>query len=310
MRDALGTILEESDYYPYGGEIRISGTDPNRYKFTGKERDSESGLDNFDFRYYGSSMGRFMSPDDDSAQHPGNPQSWNLYSYVENKPLNHVDPDGHDCIYTLSQTSNLVTVAVERGACSGDNGTYISGTIDVNSLKYNGQTGDLSYSFQDSSGEKGGVGVIALNAPPPPGQLSSDQAQILSQAGAMGMAGVKWAAIEMGKQALGIGFGRLAAWGIESALAAKAAKAAEEAVDVNNLSNKIVRQMTGRGWTKQEILDTVREGDAYPATNKDTGGPATEYVSRSTGKFVVIDNKTGEVLQVSKAGYRPNHWEQ
>ena len=34
-----------------------------RYKFTGKERDSESGLDNFGARYFGSSMGRFVTPD-------------------------------------------------------------------------------------------------------------------------------------------------------------------------------------------------------------------------------------------------------
>ena len=33
------------------------------YKFTGKERDSESGLDNFGARYNASSMGRFMTPD-------------------------------------------------------------------------------------------------------------------------------------------------------------------------------------------------------------------------------------------------------
>lgn len=65
--------------------------------------------------------------------------------------------------------------------------------------------------------------------------------------------------------------------------------------------------MTTRGWTKQEILDTVREGDAYAVTNKATGGPATEYVSRSTGKFVVIDNNTGQVLQVSAHGFSPNH---
>ena len=32
-------------------------------QFTGKERDSESGLDNFGARYMGSSLGRFMSPD-------------------------------------------------------------------------------------------------------------------------------------------------------------------------------------------------------------------------------------------------------
>jgi RHS repeat-associated protein len=33
------------------------------HKFTGKERDSESGLDNFGARYDSSSMGRFMTPD-------------------------------------------------------------------------------------------------------------------------------------------------------------------------------------------------------------------------------------------------------
>jgi len=39
------------------------GTNPQHYKFTGKERDSESGLDMFGARYYGSSLGRFMTPD-------------------------------------------------------------------------------------------------------------------------------------------------------------------------------------------------------------------------------------------------------
>jgi RHS repeat-associated protein len=33
------------------------------HKFTGKERDSESGLDDFDVRYYSSSLGTFMRPD-------------------------------------------------------------------------------------------------------------------------------------------------------------------------------------------------------------------------------------------------------
>jgi len=32
------------------------------YKFTGEERDTESGLDNFGARYDASSMGRFMTP--------------------------------------------------------------------------------------------------------------------------------------------------------------------------------------------------------------------------------------------------------
>jgi len=45
------------------------------YKFTGKERDSESGLDNFGARYMGSSLGRFMSPDEFfKDSHVGDPQ--------------------------------------------------------------------------------------------------------------------------------------------------------------------------------------------------------------------------------------------
>jgi RHS repeat-associated protein len=68
------------------------------HKITGKERDSESGLDNFGARYYDSSLGRFMRPDDPNVdQDPADPQSWNLYSYVRNNPLNSVDPDGNTC---------------------------------------------------------------------------------------------------------------------------------------------------------------------------------------------------------------------
>ena len=55
----------------------------------------------FGARYYGSSLGRFMTPD--WAAKPtsvpyanfGNPQSLNLYSYVQNNPTTTGDPDGH-----------------------------------------------------------------------------------------------------------------------------------------------------------------------------------------------------------------------
>jgi RHS repeat-associated protein len=99
VTDAVGNILKESDYYPYGGEIPVIGSDPNRYKFTGKERDTESGLDYFGARHYASTMGRWMVPDkpfDDQA--PSDPQSWNLYSYVRNNPLRFTDPNGGACV--------------------------------------------------------------------------------------------------------------------------------------------------------------------------------------------------------------------
>jgi RHS repeat-associated protein len=68
---------------------------------TGKERDQESGNDNFGARYYASSMGRFSSPDPSGLYFadPTNPQSLNLYSYVLNNPLVNVDPDGLGCVW-------------------------------------------------------------------------------------------------------------------------------------------------------------------------------------------------------------------
>ena len=70
---------------------------------TGKERDSESGLDMFGARYYASSLGRFMTPDWEAKPTDvpyasfGNAQSLNLYSYVQNNPPTMSDPDGHCC---------------------------------------------------------------------------------------------------------------------------------------------------------------------------------------------------------------------
>jgi RHS repeat-associated protein len=104
VTDATGNVLNESLFFPYGGEQVVQANDSNTYKFTGKERDTESGNDYFGARYYGSSMGRFMSPDW-SAKEEGdepvpyakldNPQSLNLYTYGLNNPLTETDPDGH-----------------------------------------------------------------------------------------------------------------------------------------------------------------------------------------------------------------------
>jgi len=89
-------------YYPYGGERWSSGADSNHYKFAGKERDSETGLDYFGARYFGSGVGRWMSPDwaDRPTEVPyadfGDPRSLNLYGYVRNNPVTTPDLDGHE----------------------------------------------------------------------------------------------------------------------------------------------------------------------------------------------------------------------
>jgi len=95
VTNSSGTILDDSDFYPYGGERSYSSSSGNTRKFTGKERDSESGLDDFAARFYTSNYGRFLSADDAKYVKTADPQSWNLYGYVANNPINSADPTGH-----------------------------------------------------------------------------------------------------------------------------------------------------------------------------------------------------------------------
>ena len=123
LTNGNGDVVRRYDYLPFGEEIPSGsysrGNDyggnqyPNAggssfpgdaasHKFTGKERDTESGLDYFGARYYASNMGRWMSPDWAEKAEPvpyaklDNPQSLNLYGYVLNNPLSRVDADGHE----------------------------------------------------------------------------------------------------------------------------------------------------------------------------------------------------------------------
>jgi RHS repeat-associated protein len=66
------------------------------YLNTGKERDSETGLDYFGARYYSNALARFTSADTKriALRHLLNPQKLNKYAYVLNNPLSEFDPDG------------------------------------------------------------------------------------------------------------------------------------------------------------------------------------------------------------------------
>lgn len=105
LTNAQAAVRVRHDYAPFGEELtpQFGGrssqqqylVDDLRQKFTGKERDSETGLDYFGARYYHSAMGRFTGADPLMAGGVTiEPQSWNRYVYVTNNPLNYIDPDG------------------------------------------------------------------------------------------------------------------------------------------------------------------------------------------------------------------------
>jgi RHS repeat-associated protein len=97
ITDASGKVIERHDYQPYGEEwLPQGGTQPLR--FTGKERDGETGLDYFGARYYGSKIGRFTTTDPVYTWQENlvDPQRWNRYAYARNNPLRYTDPDGKE----------------------------------------------------------------------------------------------------------------------------------------------------------------------------------------------------------------------
>jgi RHS repeat-associated protein len=90
------SVVDSMDYLPFGEQI--AGSTWTFDKFTGYARDSETGLDNAQARYNSSSLGRFMSPDPvgNFVADATNPQTWNLYTYVNNNPIAFIDPTGTD----------------------------------------------------------------------------------------------------------------------------------------------------------------------------------------------------------------------
>jgi RHS repeat-associated protein len=95
-QDRLGTNRASgARFYPYGDEITATSND--REKFATYTRDSYTGLDYSMNRYYASTYGRFNTPDPYMASgRPGDPGSWNRYSYTRGDPVNRFDPTGHD----------------------------------------------------------------------------------------------------------------------------------------------------------------------------------------------------------------------
>src|SRR6056297_3074687 len=93
--DQNAATISYEEYHPFGTTSYRSGRSEaevslKRYKYVGKERDEETGLYYYGARYYAAWIGRFCSVDPQKEQ-----RSWlNPYNYVQNNPINRIDPDG------------------------------------------------------------------------------------------------------------------------------------------------------------------------------------------------------------------------
>ena len=86
-----GAVIAAYDYWPYGKVLASNGTGATHFRFTGHERDAESGLDYMLNRNYAFNIGRFLRPDPMQDAYPG----ISPYAYANNNPLKYVDPDGN-----------------------------------------------------------------------------------------------------------------------------------------------------------------------------------------------------------------------
>ncbi|MEG4576207.1 SpvB/TcaC N-terminal domain-containing protein [Microcoleus sp. N3A4] len=102
--DDKANVISYEEYYPYGSTAyqavdKSIKTSAKRYRYTGKERDEETGLYYHGARYYAPWLGRWTSCDPAEIV-----DGLNIYTYVRNNPTNFVDPTGNDAISAIETT--------------------------------------------------------------------------------------------------------------------------------------------------------------------------------------------------------------
>ena len=81
-------------YTPFGEELQSPAANDNLGGFTGHIKDSDTGLNYMQARYYDPVIGRFLSVDPMTFMILGDPGYFNRYAYLKNDPINDTDPTG------------------------------------------------------------------------------------------------------------------------------------------------------------------------------------------------------------------------
>jgi RHS repeat-associated protein len=147
-----GTLVESTSYDPWG-EV-LSGGTQSKFGYTGQENDSETGLNYYGARYYGSDVRRFTQPDK-LIQNIYNPQMLNRYSYAANNPLKYVDPSGHAIVFSGGKISSTYFSQPQQQKKPQTVQQFINGTTQP-SKKQNTTTSSNSNTVVRSGSNNGG----------------------------------------------------------------------------------------------------------------------------------------------------------
>ena len=112
--DDRSQIISYEEYYPYGSTsyqaVRSKTETPKRYRYTGKERDEESGLYYHGARYYACWLGRWTSCDP-----KGMVDGVSVYVYVRNNPVNITDPTGKEGFWDKAKNFGNAVFELKTG---------------------------------------------------------------------------------------------------------------------------------------------------------------------------------------------------
>ena len=288
--DSSGNTVDILDYFPYGAE-RLASTKPATDRhYIGQIYDSGTKLNYLNARYYDSTRGQFTSQDpvfweigqsDDGKKVLADPQQMNSYSYARNNPIMGKDASGRSWETFGEGVISPVVYAYNHpfqtvGITAVTAGVIITAPVTATAV---GAVGIAAGVYS--------VGNAAYNAYNAPDADTRDYylGQGLS-AGALTATGIKGRSINLNKSSAS----RNGSW----------------RYGTFKSETKWTNQFEARGWTPDLVTDAIQNGKSFNAPNLvNPGNNATRYVSPKTGQYVVVDNKTRELLQVGGKDFIP-----
>ncbi len=109
LRDSQGGPLNAYEYDIWGNIVSEQEQVHNPFRYSGELWDDTTQLQYLRARWYDPSVGRFINEDSFEGQ-INNPLSLNLYAYVQNNPLTHVDPTGHMAANALNSIAAAYSI--------------------------------------------------------------------------------------------------------------------------------------------------------------------------------------------------------
>lgn len=113
--DGTGNLTNREEFYPYG-ETSFGSFEKKRYRYAGKERDGESGLQYYGVRYFSASAARWVSADRFSLMEVRP----NAYVAFLDNPLKYTDPDGRFSISNHYNYTNNAALKLGYDSASAD----------------------------------------------------------------------------------------------------------------------------------------------------------------------------------------------